>query len=34
MTPIKVDSAITGSLFPDQAIDAKKFLEEYFGTEL
>ena len=27
-------SAITGGLFPDQAIETKKFLEEYFGIEL
>lgn len=27
-------TAVTGGLFPDQAIDAKKFLEEYFGCEL
>ena len=26
--------AISGGLFPDQAIDTKKFLEEYFGIEL
>jgi phosphoadenosine phosphosulfate reductase len=27
-------TAVTGGLFPDQAIDTKKFLEEYFGCEL
>lgn len=26
--------ALTGGLFPDQAIDTKNFLEEYFGCEL
>lgn len=25
---------ISGGLFPDQAIDTKKFLKEYFGIEL
>lgn len=28
------ESRITGGLFPEQAIDAKKFLEEYFKTDL
>ena len=28
------DSAITGSLFPELAIDTKEYLENYFKTDL